>query len=69
MISQDYDSINAVDELLRKIRIKENQLKIAQTSNMIYASEVLKQQILELQHQLSGSHDPELHALMSLWDN
>ncbi|MCG6137852.1 MAG: hypothetical protein MET45_24985 [Nostoc sp. LLA-1] len=69
MISQDYDSINAVDELLRKIRIKENQLKIAQTSNMIYASEVLKQQILELQHQLSDSHDPELHALMNLWDD
>jgi hypothetical protein len=69
MISQDYDSINAVDELLRKIRIKENQLKIAQTSNMLYASEVLKQQILELQHQLSESNDPELHALMSLWDD
>jgi hypothetical protein len=73
MISQDYDSIDtvdvdAVDELLRKIRIKENQLKIAQTSNMLYTSEVLKQQILELQHQLSESNDPELHALMSLWD-
>lgn len=69
MISQDYDSIDAVDELLRKIRIKENQLKIAQTSNMLYASEVLKQQILELQHHLSESNDPELHALMSLWDD
>ncbi|WP_414565596.1 MULTISPECIES: hypothetical protein [unclassified Anabaena] len=69
MISQDYDSINAVDELLRKIRIKEDQLKIAQTSNMLYASEVLKQQILELQHQLSESNDPELHALMNLWDD
>ncbi len=69
MISQDFDSIDAVDELIRKIRIKESQLKLAQTSNMLYASEVLKNQILELQHQLSESQDPELHALMSLLDD
>ncbi|MBW4557056.1 MAG: hypothetical protein KME59_14130 [Trichormus sp. ATA11-4-KO1] len=69
MISQDYDAISAVNELLRKIRIKESQLKIAQKSHMIYTSEVLKNQILELQHQLSESQDPELHALMSLLDD
>ncbi|TVP56308.1 MAG: hypothetical protein EA343_24225 [Nodularia sp. (in: Bacteria)] len=69
MISQDYDSIDAVDELLRQIRIKETQLKLAQTSNMVYTSEVLKNQLLELQHQLSESNDSELHALMSLLDD
>ncbi|MBE9199114.1 MULTISPECIES: hypothetical protein [unclassified Nodularia (in: cyanobacteria)] len=68
MISQDYDSIHAVDELLRKIRIKEIQLKLAESSNMVYTSEVLKNQILELQQQLSESQDPELQALMSLLD-
>ncbi|GAX38451.1 hypothetical protein [Nodularia sp. NIES-3585] len=68
MISQNYDSIDAVDELLRKIRVKESQLRIAQASNMIHTSEVLKNQILELQHQLAESNDPELHALMSLLD-
>ncbi|AVZ31512.1 hypothetical protein [Nodularia spumigena] len=69
MISQEYDSIDAVNELLRKIRIKESQLKIAQSSNMVYTSQVLKNQILELQHQLSESQDPELDALMSLLED
>ena len=69
MISQDYDSIDAVNELLRKIRIKETQLKLAQTSNMVYTSKVLKSQILDLQHQLSESNDPEIHSLMSLLDD
>ncbi|MDB9319894.1 MULTISPECIES: hypothetical protein [Cyanophyceae] len=69
MISQDYNSIDAVNQLLRKIRIKESQLKIAQSSNMLYTSQVLKNQILELQHQLSESEDPELDALMSLLDD
>ncbi|MDP5338207.1 MAG: hypothetical protein NWQ28_06490 [Nodularia sp. (in: cyanobacteria)] len=69
MFSQDYDSIDAVDELLRKIRIKESQLKLAQTSNLVYTSEVLKNQLLELQHQLSESNDPEIHSLMSLLDD
>ncbi|MDB9320635.1 hypothetical protein PN483_06530 [Nodularia spumigena CS-591/04] len=69
MISQDYNSIDAVNQLLRKIRIKESQLKIAQSSNMLYTSQVLKNQILELQHQLSDSQDPELDALMSLLED
>lgn len=66
MISQDLDSIEAVDEILRKIRIKQTQLKLAQSSNMAYSSEVLQKQILELQHQLSASPDAELQSLMSL---
>ncbi|MEA5512617.1 hypothetical protein [Nodularia sp. UHCC 0506] len=69
MISQDYNSIDTVDEIVRKIRIKESQLQLAQTSNMVYTSEVLKNQILELQNQLSESQDPEIHALMSLLDD
>ncbi|KZL47940.1 hypothetical protein A2T98_20635 [Nodularia spumigena CENA596] len=69
MIYQYYNSIDAVNQLLRKIRIKESQLKIAQSSNMLYTSQVLKNQILELQHQLSESQDPELDALMSLLED
>ena len=36
---------------------------------MVYTSQVLNKQILELQHQLSESQDPELDALMSLLDD
>ncbi|QLE54431.1 hypothetical protein [Nostoc sp. TCL26-01] len=69
MISQDYDSIYLSNELLRKIRIKENQLKIAHESNMIYVAEALEAQLLELRDQLSESPDPEFQALMSLLDD
>ncbi|BAY18452.1 hypothetical protein NIES2109_02270 [Nostoc sp. HK-01] len=69
MISQDYDSIYAVDDLLRKIRIKESQLKIAQESQMLYTSEALNNQILNLRRQLSEAQDPEMQALMSLLDD
>lgn len=69
MISQNYDSVYAVDELLRKIRIKESQLKIAQESKMLYTSEALNNQILDLRRQLSDVQDPELQALMTLFDD
>ncbi|MBD2517320.1 hypothetical protein H6G93_20525 [Nostoc sp. FACHB-973] len=69
MISQDYDSISAVDELLRKIRIKESQLKIAQESNMVNVVTALQTQLLELRHHLSESPDSELQALMTLLDD
>ncbi|MDZ8104125.1 MAG: hypothetical protein RM338_00670 [Nostoc sp. DedQUE12a] len=69
MISQDYDAISVVDELLRKIRIKESQLKIAQESDMVNVVTALQSQLLELQHQLSESPDSELQALMSLLDD
>ncbi|MEA5582602.1 hypothetical protein VB620_14780 [Nodularia harveyana UHCC-0300] len=68
MISQDYDSIDAVNELLRKIRIKKTQLKLAEASNMAYTSAVLKNQLLALQQQLSASQDTEIQSLMSLLD-
>ncbi|MDZ8026086.1 MAG: hypothetical protein RMX97_15540 [Nostoc sp. DedQUE11] len=69
MISQDYDSISVVNELLRKIRIKESQLKIAQESDMVNVITALETQLLELRHQLSESPDSELQALMSLLDD
>ncbi|MBD2410145.1 hypothetical protein FACHB389_26220 [Nostoc calcicola FACHB-389] len=69
MISQDYHSISAVDELLRKIRIKETQLKIAQESNMVNVVTALQTQLLELRHELSESPDSELQALMTLLDD
>ncbi|MBD2445752.1 hypothetical protein H6G76_01025 [Nostoc sp. FACHB-152] len=69
MISQDCESVDIVNDLLRKIRIKESQLKIAQESNMVYTAEALENQILELRYKLSQSQDPELQALMSLLDD
>jgi CO dehydrogenase/acetyl-CoA synthase epsilon subunit len=69
MISQDYDSIYAVNELLRQIRIKEIQLKIAEESNMLNVTTALQAQLLELRHQLSESQDSELQALMSLLED
>lgn len=69
MIYSDDNSIDIVNQLLRKIRIKQTQLKLAQTYNMVYTSQVLQNQILELQHQLSGSQDQEINALMSLLDD
>lgn len=68
MISQDYDSIHAVDELLRKIRIKETQLKLAEASNMVHTSAELKNQLSVLQQELSAAEDPEIQSLMSLLD-
>lgn len=69
MISQDCESVDIVNDLLRKIRIKESQLKIAQESNMVYTSQALENQILELRDKLSQSEDPELDALMSLLED
>ncbi|AFY46163.1 hypothetical protein Nos7524_0241 [Nostoc sp. PCC 7524] len=71
MISQEYNAVDCVNELLRKIRIKEKQLKIAQESNMIYVAEAIENQLLELRQQLSASpeEEPELYALMSLLDD
>ncbi|MEA5502462.1 hypothetical protein VB735_04935 [Halotia wernerae UHCC 0503] len=69
MISQDYDSIHVEDRLLRQIEIKENQLKIAQESNMVYVAEALEIQLLELRCHLSEPQDHELQALMSLLDD
>ncbi|MDB9446284.1 hypothetical protein [Anabaena sp. CS-542/02] len=69
MMHEDYNAVDAVNELLRKIRIKESQLRVAKTSNLLYTSEVLQNQILELQQELSDSENPEIAALMSLLDN
>lgn len=69
MMHEDYNAVDAVNELLRKIRIKESQLRVAKTSNLLYTSEVLQNQILELQQELSDSENPEIAALMSLLDD
>ena len=69
MMHEDYNAVDAVNELLRKIRIKESQLRVAKTSNLLYTSEVLQNQILELQQELSDSENPEITALMSLLDD
>ncbi len=66
---EDYNAVEAVNELLRKIRIKESQLRVAKTSNLLYTSEVLQNQILQLQQELSHSENPEIAALMSLLDD
>jgi histidyl-tRNA synthetase len=69
MITQDCESVDIVNDLLRKIRIKKSQLQIAQESNLVYTAKALENQILELQSMLSQSRDPELEALMSLLDD
>lgn len=66
MIVQHYDAIHVEESLLRKIKIKEHQLKIAQESNMPYVAEALQKQLLELRCQISQSQDREFQALMSL---
>jgi hypothetical protein len=69
MIAQHYNSIHVETNLLKQIKIKENQLKIAQESNMIYVTEALQNQLLKLQCQLSEPQDVEIQALMSLLDD
>lgn len=69
MIAQERDSIHLENKLLRQIRIKEHQLKIAQEFNMFYVAETLQKQLLELENQLPESHNLEFQALMSLLDD
>ncbi|MBW4566412.1 MAG: hypothetical protein KME32_36265 [Mojavia pulchra JT2-VF2] len=66
MVFQDCDSIDAVDQTLRSLRIKSNQIKLAKSNSMPYVAEALENQLLELKQQLSKSIDPEFQALMSL---
>ncbi|WP_341531738.1 hypothetical protein WKK05_39170 (plasmid) [Nostoc sp. UHCC 0302] len=68
MIDSDTDSIDAVNELLRKIRVREIQLKIAQESNMFYAVEILENQLFNLKQELGNKQDSELQSLMTLLD-
>ncbi|MEH1939456.1 MAG: hypothetical protein V7L01_04445 [Nostoc sp.] len=68
MIAQHYNSIHLEKNLLKQIKIKENQLKIAQESNMLYVAEALQNELLNLQCQLSEPQDVEIQALMSLLD-
>ncbi|MBD2362782.1 hypothetical protein H6G36_16605 [Anabaena minutissima FACHB-250] len=71
MISQDYNAIDCVNELIRKIRVKEKQLEIAKASQMDYVAEAIETQLLELRNQLSQSptEEPEFYALMSLLED
>lgn len=69
MITQDYNSIHLENNLLKQIKVKENQLKIAQESNMLHVAEALQDELLKLQGQLSESEDVEVQALMGLLDD
>ncbi|MCC5615761.1 hypothetical protein LC605_11910 [Nostoc sp. CHAB 5836] len=69
MIAQHYNSIHVENNLLKQIKIKENQLRIAQESNMLYVAEALQNQLFKLQSQLSEPQDVEIQALMSLLDD
>ena len=66
MITENDDSVDAVNELVRKISIKETQLKIAQESNLIQTAEALESQLSELQQELGDNSDTQLQSLMSL---
>ena len=69
MIAQHYNSIHVENNLLKQIKIKENQLKIAQESNMLHVAEALQDELLKLQGQLSEPQDVEVQALMGLLDD
>lgn len=69
MITQNYNSIHIENNLLKQIKVKENQLKIAQESNMLHVAEALQDELLKLQGQLSESEDVEVQALMGLLDD
>ncbi|MCC5655881.1 hypothetical protein LC608_02550 [Nostoc sp. XA010] len=69
MITQNYNSIHVENNLLKQIKVKENQLKIAQESNMLHVAEALQDELLKLQGQLSESQDVEVQALMGLLDD
>lgn len=69
MITQNYNSIDVENNLLKQIKVKENQLKIAQESNMLHVAEALQDELLKLQGQLSESQDVEVQALMGLLDD
>ncbi|MBD2560061.1 hypothetical protein ACEYW6_02790 [Nostoc sp. UIC 10607] len=69
MIAQHYNSNHVENNLLKQIKIKENQLKIAQESNMLHVAEALQKELLKLQSQLSEPQDVEIQALMSLLDD
>ncbi|NDJ24671.1 hypothetical protein GS682_24115 [Nostoc sp. B(2019)] len=69
MISHDYNAIDIEENLLRQIEIKENQLKIAQESNMAYVAEAIESELLKLRSQLPEPQEQELQALMSLLDD
>ncbi|MEH1923238.1 hypothetical protein [Nostoc sp.] len=66
MITENDDSVDAVNELVRKISIKETQLKIAQDSNLIQTAEALENQLSQLQQELGDNSDTQLQSLMSL---
>ncbi|MCC5603097.1 hypothetical protein [Nostoc favosum] len=69
MITQNYNSIHVENNLLKQIKVKENQLKIAQESNMLHVAEALQDELLKLQSQLSEPQDVEVEALMGLLDD
>ena len=69
MITQHYNSINFENNLLKQIKVKENQLKIAQESNMLHVAEALQDELLKLRGQLSEPQDVEVQALMGLLDD
>ncbi|MCC5629051.1 hypothetical protein [Nostoc sphaeroides] len=69
MITQHYNSIHFENNLLKQIKVKENQLKIAQESNMLHVAEALQDELLKLQSQLSEPQDVEVQALMGLLDD
>ncbi|MHC5721999.1 MAG: hypothetical protein ACYTX0_60775, partial [Nostoc sp.] len=64
-----YNTTQDENNLLKQIKIKENQLKIAQESNMLYVAEGLQNELLKLQGQLLEVQDVEIQALMSLLDD
>lgn len=68
MLVQETDKIHTDKSLLKQIKIKENQLKIAIEAHMHHVAEVLQRQILELEG-MTFEEDSDFQALMSLLDD
>ena len=69
MIMEENQTISMEHEIQRKIKIKQDQLKIAIEGNMPHVAQDLQRQLAELQVQIKSQPESDFQALMSLLDD
>ena len=69
MITEENKTICTEHEIQRKIKIKQDQLKIAIEGNMPHVAQDLQRQLAELQVQIKSQPESDFQALMSLLDD
>ncbi|CCH67618.1 hypothetical protein RINTHH_14630 [Richelia intracellularis HH01] len=69
MITEENQTISMEHEIQRKIKIKQDQLKIAIEGNMPHVAQDLQRQLAELQVQIKSQPESDFQALMSLLDD